>query len=157
MRGRLKRFPKLPSTTTIFWWGAVNVEEDQLTRDMEGPDSSGDVLDVLAAAQEEEVEALTSLATANRTLREARAKQHEVRMVRCFFPQQQSHPYRNNGRPERKCVLCGGSHWASQCPEEQGRTAVKKGDATAYVAYNEKATSFRAETSMFSQETLETG
>ena len=48
------------------------MEEDQSTRDMEGPDSSGDDLDVLAAAQEEEVEALTSLATANSTLRDAR-------------------------------------------------------------------------------------
>ena len=121
------------------------------------PESSGDVLDVLATAQEEEVQALTSLATAARTLREARAKQHEVRMARCFFPQQQSHPYRNNGRPERKCVLYGGSHWASQRPEKQGRTAGKKGDVTAHVAYSEIAMSFHAETSMFSQEALEIG
>ena len=137
---------------------AVNVEENQLTGDMEVPDSSGDDLDVLATAQEEEeVEALTSLATISRTLREARAKQHQVRMARCFFPQQQSHPDRNNGRPERKCALCGGSHWGSQCPEKQGRTAEKKGDATGHVAHSEFAMSVHAETSMFSQEALETG
>ena len=128
-----------------------------MTGDMGVPESSVDDLDVLATAQEEEVEALTSLATANRILREARAKQHQVRMARGFFLQQQSHRDRNNGRPERKCVLCGGSHWASQCPETQGRTAEKKGDATAHVAYSEFATSFHAETSMFSQEALETG
>ena len=121
------------------------------------PESSGDDLDVLATAQEEEVQALTSLATANRTLREARAKQHQVRMARGFFPRQQSHRDRNNGRPERKCVFCRGSHWASQRPEKQGRTAGKKGDATAHVAYSEIAMSFHAETSMFSQEALETG
>ena len=75
---------ELASTTTIFWWGAVNVEEDQLTGDIEVPDSSGDDLDVLATDQEE-VEALMSLAPVNRTLREARAKQHQVRMARRFL------------------------------------------------------------------------
>ena len=63
---------------------ADNVEEDQLTGDIEVPDSSGDDLDVLATDQEE-VEALMSLATVNRTLREARAKQHQVRMARRFL------------------------------------------------------------------------
>ena len=89
--------------------GSVSEEEDQMTGDMGVPESSGDHLDVLATAQEEEVEALTSLATANRILREARAKQHQVRMARGFFLQQQSHRDRNNGRPERKCVFFGGS------------------------------------------------
>ena len=48
-------------------------------------------LDALATAQEEEeAEALVSLAIANRTLREARDKQHQVRMSRGYFPQRQS-------------------------------------------------------------------
>ena len=78
-------------------------------------------------------------------------------MARGFFPQQQPHPDRNIGRLERKCVLCGGPHWASQCPEKRGRTAEKKGDATAHVAYRKFAMSLHTETSMFSQDSLETG
>ena len=50
---------------------AVNEEEDRLTGDLEVLESSGDDLDVLATAQEEEVEALTSLATNISTLRHA--------------------------------------------------------------------------------------
>ena len=104
-----------------------------------------------------EVHTLTSLATKNRTLREARAKQHQVRMARGFFPQQQSPPDRNNGRLKRKCVFCGGLRWASLCPDKRGRTAEKKGDATAHVAYRKFAMSFHTEPSMFSQEALQTG
>ena len=79
-------------------------------------------------------------------------------MARGFFPQQQPHRDRNNGRPERKCVLCGGSHWASQCPEEQRKDSRKEGICDSICSIQWKfATSFRAETSMFSQETLETG
>ena len=41
--------------------------------------------------------------------------------------------------------------------DKRGRTAEKKGDATAHVAYRKFAMSLHTETSMFSQEALETG
>ena len=72
-----------------------------MTGGMGVPESSGDDLDVLATAQEEEVEALTSWATNNRTLSEA-----TLGMDGTGFLQQQSHPDRNHGRLERKCVFC---------------------------------------------------
>ena len=48
-----------------------------------------DNLDALAAAQEEAAAALASLVAANRALRDACEKQHQVRMSRGYFPQQQ--------------------------------------------------------------------
>ena len=83
------------------------------------PFPGGD-LDALATAQEE-AEALVFLATENRTRRDDRDKQHQLRMSRGYFPQQQSQrEYYSTKRPERKCVVCNGPHWASQCPEKQG-------------------------------------
>ena len=38
-----------------------------------------------------------------------------------IFAQQQLQRDRNNKRPERKCVICNGPHWASQCAEKQGK------------------------------------
>ena len=74
--------------------GAVDEDEDQTTRDPEVTESWRDDLDgwggdleALDTGQEEkeEAEALTSVAPANRTLREARAKQHQVRVSLGFF------------------------------------------------------------------------
>ena len=78
-------------------------------------------------------------------------------MSRGYFPQQQSQRDRNNERPERKCVICNGPHWASQCPEKQGKPGEKKGETTAYTAYGEFSMAIHTETSMFAKEALETG
>ena len=107
--------------------GAVEEEEEQMSVHEESHENSDDDLDALAKAREEEAEALTSLVTANRTLREDRDKQHQVRMSRGYFPQQLPQRDRYNKRPERKCVICNGPHWASQCPEKQGKPGEKKG------------------------------
>ena len=107
--------------------GAVEEEEEQMSVHEESHENSDDDLDPLAKAQEEEAEALTSLVTANRTLREARDKQHRVRMSRGYLPQQQSQRDRYNKRPERKCVICNGPHWASQCPEKTRETRREEG------------------------------
>ena len=110
----------------------------------------------MATAQEDEAEALGSLATANRTLRVARDKQHQVRMSRGYFSQQQLQRDQNSKRPERKCVICDGPHWASQCPEKQGKPGEKKGETTAHPAYGEFSVAIHTETSMFAKEAVET-
>ena len=100
---------------------------------------------------QEEAEALASLATANRTLRDVREQQHHVRMSRGYCPQQQLQRDRSNKRQERKCVICNGPHWASQCPEKPWTPSEKKGEATAHTAYSEFAMA-----SMIAREALET-
>ena len=64
---------------------------------------------------------------------------------------------RPNRRKERKCVICSGPHWASQCPENQGKLGEKNGETIARTAYNEFAVAVHTETSMFAREALETG
>ena len=48
------------------------------------------------------------------------------------------------------------SHWASQCPEKQGKPRENKGEATAHTAYTEFAMVVHTETSMFARRALET-
>ena len=142
-----------------FLGGAVDEEDEHFSGNEEGLENNDEYLDALATAQqEEEAEALASLATANRTLREAQDKQHQVRMARGSFLQQQLQRDRTNKRPERKCVICNGPHWASQCPEKQGKPSEKKGETTAHTTYGEFSMAIHTETSMFAQEDgLETG
>ena len=141
--------------------GAVNEDDDHLPGNEQDLENNEEHLDALATAQEEgeeeEEEALASLATANRTLQDAREKQHQVRMSRGYFPQQQVQRDRPNRRQERKCVICSGPHWASQCPEKQRKPGEKKGEATAHTAYSEFTMAVHTETSMFAREALETG
>ena len=64
-----------------FLGGAVDEEDEHFSGHEEGLENNVKYHDALATAQEdEETEALASLATANRTLREARDEQHQVRM-----------------------------------------------------------------------------
>ena len=100
---------------------------------------------------------LASLATANSTLRDAREKQHQVRMSRGCFPKQEVQCDRSNRRQERKYVMCSGPHWASKCHEKQGKPGEKKGEATANTAYSEVAMAVHTGTSMFAREAVETG
>ena len=50
------------------------------------------------------------------------------------------------GRQERNCVICRGPHWASQCPENQGKPSEKEDETMAV----------NIETSLFAKEALET-
>ena len=93
-------------------------------------------LDALATAQEEEAEALASLATAKRTLGKAREKQ-QVRQSRGHYRQQQDQRDQTNRRQERKCG--SGPHWASQCPGKQGKLGENKGKTIAHTTYTEFA------------------
>ena len=120
--------------------GAVDEEDDN---------NDGE-LDAMAKAQEE-AEALVSLATGNRTLREARDKHHQMRMSCGYFLQQLSERDHPTKRPERKCVICNGPIWAPQCPEKQGKPEEQNGEATAHTAHSEFAMTGHTKTSMFAR------
>ena len=71
----------LANNTTDSWEGAVD-EEEHFSGHEEGLENSNEYLDALSTAQKDEAEALASLATGNRTPREAPDKQHQVRIAR---------------------------------------------------------------------------
>ena len=95
----------LASTTTISS-EALSTRTTTTYRGIgEGPETTQD-LDARATARGGEAEALPSAATANRTLRDAREKQHQVRLLRGYLEQRD----RPTKRQERKCVICSGPH-----------------------------------------------
>ena len=48
-----------------------------------------------------------------------------------------------------KCVIRRGPHWASQCPEKQGKSCESKGNTIAQTVYSEFAMAVHSETSIF--------
>ena len=134
--------------------GDVNEDDDHLTKNGEEQENSEEDLDELATAQEEEADALASLATANRTLQDAREKHHQVRVSRGQCPQKQGQrdsPKKDAGTKMRHLQR---SHWASQCPEKQGKPRENKGEATAHTACSEFAMVVHTETSTFARKAL---
>ena len=115
-------------------------------------------LHVLTRAQEAEAEALASLATANKTLRDAREKQYQVRQSRGCHPQQQGQRDRTNRRQDQKCVTCSG--WSTlgfTVPRKARETRREKRDRTGHTACSEFAMAVHAEKSMCASAALETG
>lgn len=87
----------------------------------EGMNETGIAL--MADAEESIEEALTVIKDARRTLREARAKQHQVKMNRQYY-----RPSNDGGKGrgkdgghkgEIKCFRCGGNHKIANCTDRQ--------------------------------------
>ena len=101
--------------------GAVCEDDDFLPENEEGPETTEEDLDALATAHEAEAEALACLATANRTLWEAREKQHQVRQSRGYYPQQQ--PVEGRSASASSTVVRTGLHSAQ---ESKGNPTITK-------------------------------
>ena len=114
-----------------YWQDEVEEEHDEdedvraaFTADAlmsEGMNETGIAL--MADAEESIEEALTVIKDARRTLREARAKQHQVKMNRQYY-----RPSNDGGKGrgkdgghkgEIKCFRCGGNHKIANCPDRQ--------------------------------------
>eukprot|EP00435_Cladocopium_sp_Y103_P072645 s5_g40.t3 len=102
------------------WIGEWNEDE------LEAEGYSVDEINCMASEREKAIEAYTVMQGAKRTLKEARSKQHAVKMARQFYP------VKNNSRggPEGqlwkqfqktdvnvKCFRCGGPHKVADCKE----------------------------------------
>ena len=79
---------------------------------------------LMTAAVEAEEEAMTALHQAKRTLREARAKQHQVKLSRQYYKTTEKtykdgKPTGGAGTSGVKCFRCGGPHKVAQCPDRQ--------------------------------------
>ena len=87
----------------------------------EGMNEAGIAL--MADAEESIEEALTVIKDARRTLREARAKQHQVKMNRQYYrPSNDGGKGRGKdggSKGEIKCFRCGGNHKIANCPDRQ--------------------------------------
>ena len=80
---------------------------------------------MMVSAEEEAETALQAIFQAKRTLREARAKQHQVKMSRQYY-KVDTEKYKMGSRPSSsnsqgiQCFRCGGPHKAVNCPDRFG-------------------------------------
>ena len=102
------------------WLGEWNEEE------MEAEGFSVDEIQCLASEREKAIEAYSVLQGARRTLKEARSKQHAVKMARQFYPVKGYHRGGAEGHlwkqfrqtdANLKCFRCGGPHKVADCKE----------------------------------------
>ena len=116
-------------------WAEADAEDEEdaaMVDDIEAPDPDGDP-DAFAAFQDEQEtinEALEVIAQQKRTLRDARWRQHQVKMNRKFYPVKgrgdggkgRSSTSRGKGKGQDsrmlKCLRCGGSHATQMCPQK---------------------------------------
>lgn len=112
-------------------------------------------MSILQDAEEDAQEALAAIERSKRTLRDARAKQHFVKMSRQYyqrssarpFNRPRAQPHREDGHPSGNlsCLACGGSHKTSACPKKTSSTSAHVVDApeaeAPFVCYAQDAPS----------------
>ena len=95
---------------------------------LEAEGYSVDDIEVMAAEREKAHEACMMLREARQTLKDARAKQHAVKMARQYYAVKPREPF-NRGNAASlgpvKCFRCGGPHKIAVCPEKP-RAAVQQ-------------------------------
>ena len=141
-----------------FMMSAAVVDEDEalvgeLDWDaLEAEGFSAEELEAMAAEQQRAEEALALIQEGRRRLKEARGRQHAVRMARQYYPVPGSSgstsgprrdPYRprpGDGRNGIKCLRCGGPHKVAVCPERSKAEIPKASQAN--VAESEESATF---------------
>ena len=125
-------------------------EEDAAWADggIEAPDPQ-DEPEAYAAFQDEQDtidEALEAIKQHRKTLKDARWRQHQVRMNRKFYPMKGKSGDSGKGRGSstfsggkgkdgynRKCLRCGGAHSTGSCPQKSG--SAQQAEETAEIAF----------------------
>ena len=122
------------------------VVEAELTDDEQPGWTAGDLLAdgmtqegiaLVAEAAEEAEQALAAMKQAKRTLREARARQHQVKMSRKYYKVPDTN---DDARPREKtvkCFRCGGPHKIAECPEKKPNSQNFVREEAPFVCYGE--------------------
>ena len=121
-------------------WGHMG-ECDPMSLEAEG--FSVDEIEAMVAEEERARSAMTAIQDNRRTLRDARARQHAVKMSRQFYGRPAASGGRddsNRARTPIKCFRCGGPHRIAECKEKpkqssQGHMAE---EAAPSVFWNER-------------------
>ena len=88
-------------------------------------------------------EALAAIERGRRTLREAREKQHQVKMNRQFYssrPWPRRQPQARQDAPGTRsitCLRCGGPHRADECPKKDSKAMVTHTEEAPFVCFAE--------------------
>ena len=104
----------------------------------EGMNDEG--LALVTQAVEEAEEALALIQQGKRTLKEARAKQHQVRMNRQYYKTKTYETKTADKKQGMACFRCGGPHRVRDCPDRQapsGSSAQVTDEAAPFVCFTQ--------------------
>ena len=128
------------------WW-ANDLEDDDDPEPQDIFVSTEDLNEegkaIMMAAQEEAEHALAAVQQGKRTLREARDRQHQVRMSRKYF-KTSFKPYKGEGKGKSQsssstCLRCGGDHRTSNCPKPSSSSSALNAEQSApFICYAEE-------------------
>ena len=106
---------------------ALEAEEDKTNYQamISDPDLTSEGQALLMSTDEEAQEALVQMEHHRRTVKEARNKQHQVKISRRYY-KTSFKPAENKINPKSNvtCLRCGGEHRTANCPKPAGQTAV---------------------------------
>ena len=121
-----------------YWQDEVeedNTYGEELT--MKGLEEAGmneEGIALVADAESQIEEAMAVIEKGKRTLREARAKQHQVKMNRQYY-KTEVEKYKSRSGP-LKCFRCGGNHKIANCPDRMApRNNENKVESAPFVCY----------------------
>eukprot|EP00435_Cladocopium_sp_Y103_P019595 s2606_g4.t1 len=145
------------------WW--VDENDDAGSEDYDTAwvaqaqkDLNDEGLALLGEAEEEAQEAMAMVEHGRRTLKEARQKQHQVRMSRKYYRTS----FRSSGSTstggttgEQKCFRCGGPHKTSACPKAMSTTTAASAEeqSAPFICYAQDAEAGYETAESFYQET----
>ena len=130
------------------YWARSTEEDQGMSEEEETSWTAGDLradgmtsegIALVAEAAEEAEAALAAMEQARRTLREARAKQHQVKMSRKYYKVPEGRD-RDNQKPRDKtikCFRCGGPHKIAECPEKKPPSQHYAKEEAPFVCYGE--------------------
>lgn len=119
------------------WWVDETAEDDgevdEIFATTEDLNEEGKAL--MIEAQEQAEHAMAAVQQGRRTLREARDKQHQVRMSRRYF-KTTFKSYKGDGKGQARtssttCLRCGGDHRTSNCPKTSSSASASVAEQSA--------------------------
>ncbi len=114
---------------------------------LEAEGYSTEEIGYMASEQEKIQEACALIQEGRKTLREARAKQHAVKMSRGFYNPSSMQSYKNRttatvsfrdttgSRPKLQCFRCGGPHKVAECKEKPKESQANSTDEVAPLVF----------------------
>ena len=151
------------------WWvdetpdDREDEEEDLAWLAQASKDFNDEGLALLGEAEAEAQEALAMVEQGRKTLKEARNKQHQVRMSRKYFRTS----FRSSNQSEKKnfgiqCLRCGGNHKVANCPKPAPSAASAESQSAPFVCFvekdsNEDESSFATNYGISTREAVEQG
>ena len=111
-----------------------NIGEEFTMKGLEDDGMNEEGIALIADAEVQIEEAMAIIEKGKRTLREARAKQHQVKMNRQYY-KTETEKYKSRTGPLR-CFRCGGNHKIANCPDKMApKGNDNKVEAAPFVCY----------------------